>query len=145
MLKKTITYTDFNDNERTEDFYFNLTETELTELDLSHEGGLVKRLQDVIAASDSATIMQIFKGLLLKSYGVKSQDGRKFIKNQELRDDFEQTQAYNDFFMELSTDADKAVEFVKGIIPKALSAGVDTAEIAKKAQMAVKGIDPFKE
>ena len=117
MLKKTITYTDFNGVERTEDFYFNLTEAELTEMELSMNGGLSDYIQKIISAQDAPSIINIFKDLLLKSYGEKSLDGRRFIKNQEIRDAFEQTQAYSQLFMELASDDQKAAEFINGIVP----------------------------
>lgn len=117
MLKKTITFKDYNGNDRTEDFYFNLNQAEVTEMELSVSGGLVEMIKRIVAAQDGKQIIGTFKDLILKAYGVKSPDGRKFIKNQEVRDDFAQTEAYSKLFMELATDADAAGEFVKGIIP----------------------------
>lgn len=123
MLKKTMTYTDYNGNERTEDFYFNLNKAELMEMELSTTGGLAEMIEKIVAAQDSAAIVKIFKDLLLKAYGVKSPDGKKFIKIDEnghrLADDFEQTEAYVDLFMELATDADAAAKFVNGVMPPA--------------------------
>ncbi len=117
MLKKTITYVDFDDTTRTEDFYFNLTKAEVTEMELSTDGGLGKMLTKLIATQDTKRIIEIFKDLVLKSYGEKSPDGRRFIKSQELRDAFSQTQAYSELFMELATDAEASAAFVNGIIP----------------------------
>jgi hypothetical protein len=119
MLKKTIKYTDFDGNERTEDFYFNFTKAEVAELELSKEGGLIKTIERITAAQNNREIVAIFKELILKAYGEKSPDGRRFVKNQELRDSFEQTEAYSELFIELSSDANIASEFLKGIIPKA--------------------------
>lgn len=120
MLKKIITYKEpFSDEERTEDFYFHLSRAELVELELSHDGGLSESLQRIIAASDGKGIVAEFKNLILASYGVRSNDGKnRFIKNQELRDEFESTEAYSVLFMELATDAGAATEFVNGIIPQ---------------------------
>lgn len=118
MLKKTITYKDYNGVERTEDFYFNLNKAEITEMQLSTNGGLAAMIDRVIAAQDTKTIIQVFKDLVLKAYGVKSLDGRRFEKSEQLRAEFEQTQAYSDIFMELAFDAAKASEFVNGIIPQ---------------------------
>lgn len=118
MLKKTITYTDYNDHQRTEDFYFNLNKAELVELELSASGGLTVMMDRIIAAEDNPTLFKIFKDLVLKAYGVKSDDGRKFIKNQEVRDDFAQTEAYSVLVMELVSDAEKAAEFFNKIIPQ---------------------------
>lgn len=117
MLKKTIKYVDYDGNERTEDFYFNLTKAELTEMELSHDGGFVKMTERIVAAQDSKRIVELFKELILKAYGEKSPDGRQFIKNQEIRDAFAQTEAYSELFMELATNTDSAIAFVNGIIP----------------------------
>ena len=117
MLKKTITYTDYDGVERTEDFYFNLSKAEIAEMELSTAGGLDKTINRIVAEQDGKRIIGLFKDLVLKSYGKKSDDGRRFIKSQELRDEFSQTEAYSDLFMELATDADAAAAFVNGIVP----------------------------
>lgn len=117
MLKKTISYTDYNDVKREEDFYFNLTETELAEMQLEVTGGLASMLQAIVKAQDIPTIAKLFKQIILKSYGQKSPDGRRFIKSEELSIEFSQTGAYNVLYMELSQDAEKASEFITGIIP----------------------------
>lgn len=127
MLKRTITYKDYEDVERTEDFYFNLTKAECAELELSEDGGVAKKLLRIVAAQDTKQIVEIFKELILSSYGEKSPDGRRFIKTKELRDAFSQTEAYSDLFMELSTNTDAAVEFVDGILPqKAVTKDAET-------------------
>ena len=117
MLKKTFTYTDFNGVERTEDHYFNLSKAELMEMELSTTGGLAEMINKIVAAQDAPAIVKIFKELVLKAYGQKSADGRRFIKSQELSDEFSQTEAYSQLFMELATDADAAAKFVNGIVP----------------------------
>ena len=121
MLKKTITYTDYNDVERTEDFYFNLNKAEIAEMEMSYAGGLTTYINRIIAAQDNPTLVKLFKDLILMSYGVKSDDGREFVKNDEIRNKFKHTEAYSILFMELSTNADAAAEFVTGIIPKDLA------------------------
>ena len=118
MLKKTISYTDYDGNPRTEDFYFNLSKAELTEMEMSFNGGLVKIIEKIIAAQDSERLIKIFKDLILKAYGEKSNDGRRFIKNQEVRDNFAQTEAYSILFMELATNDVAAAAFVNGIAPQ---------------------------
>ena len=118
MLKKTITYTDFNDEEVTEDFHFNLTKAEVIEWELSTEDGIAETIQKIVKTKDGKQIIEIFKGLILKAYGVKSKDGRKFVKSEESRNDFVSTEAYSDLFIELSTDATAAAAFVNAIIPK---------------------------
>ena len=117
MLKKTFTYTDFNGVERTEDHYFNLSKAELMEMELSTTGGLAEMINKIVAAQDAPAIVKIFKELVLKAYGQKSADGRRFIKSKELSDEFSQTEAYSELFMELATDADAAAKFVNGIVP----------------------------
>lgn len=117
MLKKTITYRDFNDNERTEDFYFNLTAAEITEMEMSTTGGLAEMIQQIVKAQDMPAILKVFKDLVLRSYGVKSPDGRRFIKSEEISKEFAQTNAYSQLFMELAGDAEKASAFVNGIVP----------------------------
>jgi hypothetical protein len=120
MLKKSITYKNYNDKTVTEDYYFHLTKAELIELEVSEKGGLAEALKRIVASNDGAQIIQTFKKIILQAYGVKSEDGRRFIKSQELRDEFEQTEAYSTLFMELATDAGAAAIFVNGIVPEGL-------------------------
>jgi hypothetical protein len=117
MLKKTITYTDYNGNERTEDFYFNLSKAEVMEMELSTAGGLAEMIKRVVATQDQPAIIKIFKDLILKAYGMKSPDGKRFIKKEELCEEFSQTEAYSILFMELATDDKAASDFVNGIVP----------------------------
>lgn len=117
MLKKTITYTDYNGNSRTEDFYFNLTEAEVTEMELSVNGGLTEMIKRIVAAQDSKQIVECFKDIILRAYGEKSPDGKRFIKTQEVKDGFAQTEAYSKLFMELATDDKAAAAFVNAIVP----------------------------
>lgn len=118
MLKKTLTYTDYNGNERTEDFYFNLNEAELAEMSLSIEGGMDVYIQKITKARDQATIVKLFKDIVLRSYGEKSPDGRRFMKSPEISAGFAQTEAYNLIFMELATDAEAAAAFINNVIQK---------------------------
>ena len=117
MLKKTITYTDYDGNPRTEDFYFNLSKAEVAEMELSEIGGLSTLLKKIIAERNNKKIIELFKDLILRAYGEKSPDGKRFVKNQELRDAFCQTEAYSELFMELAGNAEAAVAFVNGITP----------------------------
>ena len=121
MYQKTVTYEDYKGNTRTEDFYFNLNKAELVELELSTKGGLTVMMDRIIAAQDNATLFKIFKDLVSKSYGVLSDDGRKFIKNQEVLDDFMQTEAYSIIFSELATNEEAAAEFFNNVIPQNLA------------------------
>jgi hypothetical protein len=132
VLKKTITYKDFNGNEISEDFFFHLSKAELVELEMSHDGGLSSAIQRIIDTEDNKKIIEEFKNIIMTAYGKRSDDGRRFVKNQELRDEFASTEAYSELFMELVTDTDAAVEFVNGIIPQGM-----TEEAAQAA-----GIDP---
>lgn len=127
MLKKTVTYTDYNGLERTEDFYFNLTKAEIMEMELGTSGGFAEMIQRVVKAQDAPTITKIFKDLVLKAYGEKSPDGKRFMKSEEIATAFSQTEAYSQIFMELATDADAASAFVNGIVPADMA-----SEVAKK-------------
>ncbi len=118
MIKKTVTYTDYNGVERTEDFYFNLTKSEILQWQYSTEGGLYELLDKITKSVDVQQIIGYFKELILKAYGEKSDDGKRFVKSQELSDAFSQTEAYDQIYMELFTDPDAQTEFVKGILPK---------------------------
>ena len=117
MYKKTITYKDYNGEERTEDFYFHLNQAELTKMQLEIPGGLTGMIDRITQRKSGPDIMEVFNTLIERSYGVKSPDGRKFVKSKEILDDFLQTEAYNVFFMELVTSADAASEFFNKIIP----------------------------
>jgi len=120
MLKKTISYTDFDNNERTETFYFNLTQAEIAEMELSTKGGLAAKINGIIEAQDNETIIKLFKEIIGKAYGEKSPDGKYFVKNDQLRESFMQTQAYSNLFMELATNPEAAATFINGIVPARL-------------------------
>lgn len=126
MLKRSITYEDFNGDSVTEDFYFNLSRTEIVDLETSVEGGLEATLKRIIATKDGAAIVKEFKRLVLVSYGKKSDDGKRFIKNDQMREEFSQTAAYDSLFMELAMDENAATEFIKGIIPAGLVKEVES-------------------
>lgn len=132
MLKKTISYVDYNGTKRTEDFYFNLTKAEISEMELEIPGGMSEMLKRITAAQDTPTLVKIFKDLILRSYGVKSDDGRRFVKSQQLKEEFSQTEAYSELFMELATNADAASAFINGIIP---------ADVAKESEKRVKELE----
>ena len=117
MYTRTVTYTDWNGMERTEEFRFNLTKAELMEMQYEQEGGMREYLQKIIDSKNQKEIMRLFKDLVLKAYGEKSDDGRLFVKNDQIRERFASTPVYSEIFMELSTDANKASEFVNGIMP----------------------------
>lgn len=130
MLKKTINYTDYNGVERHEDFYFNLSEAEIMEMELSVSGGLTEMINKIISAQDGPAIIKLFKDLVLRAYGEKSADGKRFMKSDELRTAFSQTEAYSILFMELATNADSAAAFVNGIVPNK-AGNIDQAKIAE--------------
>lgn len=117
MIVKTITYLDYNKVERTEDFYFNLTKAEVVEMEGTTSGGLSSMIDRLISAIEIPEIIRIFKELILKAYGEKSPDGKRFIKSDALSTAFSQTEAYSQLFMELATDANAASEFINGILP----------------------------
>ena len=155
MLSKNIKYTDYNGVKREEAFLFNLSKAELMEMELGTTGGLAEMIKNIVAAKDMPSIVKIFKELVLKAYGEKSPDGKRFIKVDEkgnpLSIGFSQTEAYSNLFMELATDADAAVKFVRGIIPgdidisdvdpNEMPAGV--AEMLKQTSPAPTNITPI--
>ena len=117
MLKKTVTYVDYNGVERTEDFYFNLSKAEVAEMEMSVEGGFSKMLEEIVKTNDNVRIVELFKQMVLKAYGEKSADGKRFVKSKELSEAFSQTEAYSEIFMELALDEKAAAAFVNGIMP----------------------------
>lgn len=117
MLKKSITYTDYNEITHTETYFFNLSKAECMEMEMSTSGGLTEMINKIIEAQDVPAIIKVFKDLILKAYGVKSPDGKRFIKSEELSTAFAQTEAYSVLFMELATNAEEAAAFVNGIMP----------------------------
>lgn len=129
VLKKTITYEDFDGNSVSEDHFFHLSKAELVELEMSHQGGLSEALKRIVAAEDGKSIIAEFKNIILGAYGKRSDDGKRFVKNQQIRDEFESTEAYSTLFMELVTNTDAAIEFINGVIPAGM-----TEEAARLAQ-----------
>ena len=129
MLKKTIKYTDFDGETREEDFYFNLTKAELAQMRYSVSGGLEKRLTRIINSNNQPELIKIFCELIDLSYGIKSDDGRKFMKNASILEDFKSTEAYSQLFMQLASDEKFAEEFINGVLPSDL---VTTEKDSKK-------------
>ena len=132
MLRKSITYTDFNGDRVTEDHYFHLSKADLIEMEMAYKGGLHEHLKTIVAAEDGAKIIYEFKQLILMAYGMRSDDGKRFIKTQELRDEFMSSEAYSALFMELCLDAGAAAEFVGGIVPPGLDE--DIAKLVSKSE-----------
>ena len=117
MLKKTISYEDYDGNQRTEDFYFDLSEDELIEMSFSKKGGLDSFIERIVKERDAQEIIKIFKELVAKAYGKKSDDGRRFDKDEEILKDFTSTRAYTKIFMELAFNSDAAADFINRVIP----------------------------
>lgn len=118
MLKETVTYIDFDGNERTEDFYFNLNRAELIKMATSKNGGIEAYIKQILASQDAEQIMNMFEKILDSSYGEKSLDGRKFMKSKEILDNFKSTEAYSDIYTRLCTDAKFAADFIDNVIDK---------------------------
>lgn len=133
MLKKTISYEDFDGVKITEDFYFNLTKSEMVEMELQHKDGLGDAIQRIIAANDTKALLVEFKKLILGSFGVKSEDGKRFIKSKESIDDFTSSAAYDALFMELATNDTAAADFIKGIIPRDMLSAAEEAQAKLQA------------
>lgn len=121
MVTKTVTYKDYNGLERTEDFRFNLTQAELLEMEFGTKGGFAAMIKKIIDAKDTPALIRIFKDLIVKAYGVKSDDGRRFMKSDALIEDFVQTEAYCQIYMELATNEEAAIAFVNGVVPSSVS------------------------
>jgi len=140
MLKKPIKYTNFNEEEVTEVYYFNLSKVELMEMELFGKGGSFSGwMETVVEASDNQTLFTEFKKLILASYGEKADDGKRFIKSDELRNAFSQTAAFDALFMDLATNTDSAIQFIKGVVPADMVIDEDVA----KAQIAkLEGTQP---
>ena len=120
MYKITETYTDYDDNQRTEDFYFNYSEAELTDLQFSVSGGLAGMIDKIIKTNDMPKLVELFRALSQKAYGEKSNDGRRFIKSPELTKEFTETVAYSQIYMRLATDSKAAQEFINKVVPKSM-------------------------
>ena len=120
MYKITETYTDYDDNQRTEDFYFNYSEAELTDLQFSVSGGLAGMIDKIIKTNDMPKLVKLFRELIQKAYGQKSNDGRRFIKSPELTKEFTETVAYSQIYMRLATDSKAAQEFINKVVPKSM-------------------------
>ena len=133
MLKKTITYTDYDGLERTEEFRFNLTKAELMDMELTTVGTFSKLMQKIIDEKDMVRLAKYFKELILKSYGVKSDDGKRFIKSPELSEAFSQTEAYSELYMELLSNSEYAVKFIQQVMPKDL----DQSEVVQAGNVTV--------
>lgn len=131
MLKKTITFEDLDGNPVTEDFYFHLSKAEVAEMEMSVKGGLTTYLQRIVAEEDGPKLIEMFKDLLTRTVGKRSEDGRRFIKNQEIIDDFVQSDAYSEMFIELASNAEQAAAFVNGIVPSSMQSAVQAAQAAQ--------------
>ena len=142
MLKKSITYTDYNGEKQTDDCYFNLSKAELLEMEMSEKGGFENYLQTLITERDNKKIYGLFKELILMSYGHKSADGRTFIKKKmvdgqmiRLRDEFEQTEAFTELMMELVSGGDEAMaKFINALIPKEIAEQAAKQLAAQKSE-----------
>jgi len=132
MLKKLINYVDYDGRERSENFYFNLSKAELLDMELGTIGGMQNLIQLIIEKQDIPKIMEALKSLVLKAYGEKSADGRRFIKTKELSEAFSQTEAYSQLYMELLTNAESAAAFINGIVPADVAAAAAARENAEK-------------
>lgn len=133
MIKKTVQYIDFNGDSQTEDLYFNLSKAEIAEMELSQDGGLTGHIQKITEAKNNKELIILFKDILLKSIGKRSEDGKRFMKNDIIREEFISSEAYSTLFMELAFDDLKAVEFIKGVMPSDLVKNAESAMINPNA------------
>lgn len=134
MIKWPITYTDYNGDEHTEDFYFNLNKAEVMEMDLRANGAYAAYLQQIVDQRDGKLLADEFKNIILRSYGEKSADGRRFVKSQELVDAFVQSEAYSELYMQLATDTEACEKFIQGVMPKVENTGAPVPQDMRLAK-----------
>ena len=127
MIKKTMTYKDYDGNQRTEDFWFNLTKAEAAKLEFGTTGGISKMIERIVQEQDAKRILDVFEDLICRSYGKKSPDGKRFVKNQKQTDEFLQTEAYSDLFIEFMNNPDEFSQFFAGVL------NFDTNAVAAEA------------
>ena len=128
MLKKTITYADYDGMERTEDFWFNLSKTELTKLDAELPGGVLGVLRKIIDKKDRKALVDFIETLILRSYGEKTLDGKRFVKTPEMDEEFMQTPAYDELFMSILSDTDSQTSFINGVIPQSMAKEIEQTD-----------------
>ena len=128
MLKKTITYTDYDGMERTEDFWFNLSKTELTKLDAELPGGVLGVLRKIIDKKDRKALVDFIETLILRSYGEKTLDGKRFVKTPDMAEEFMQTPAYDELFMSILSDTDSQTSFINGVIPQSMAKEIEATD-----------------
>jgi len=135
MLKRQITYNDLDDRSVTEEYWFGLNKAELAEMELSgSNGSLTDYFKTIVEAKDGRAMVNTFKEIILSTVGVRSEDGKRFVKTDEIRENFELGGAYPELFMELVTDPDKAAEFFNGIMPKDLAEKVAAQQAAEQSK-----------
>ena len=128
MLMKTITYTDYDGMERTEDFWFNLSKTELTKLDAELPGGVLGVLRKIIDKKDRKALVDFIETLILRSYGEKTLDGKRFVKTPDMAEEFMQTPAYDELFMSILSDTDSQTSFINGVIPQSMAKEIEQTD-----------------
>lgn len=128
MLKKTITYTDYDGKARTEDFWFNLSKTELTKLDAELPGGVLGVLRKIIDKKDRKALVDFIETLILRSYGEKTLDGKRFVKTLDMAEEFMQTPAYDELFMSILSDTDSQTSFINGVIPQSMAKEIEQTD-----------------
>jgi hypothetical protein len=127
MLKRDISYEDYNGNQVSDVFYFNFSKPELIEMEVEHKNGLAAMINSIIETKDNKKLIALFKDIVLMAYGQKSDDGKRFIKSDQLREEFSQTAAYSALFMDLATNESAAVDFLKGVLPRDMVGEIDKA------------------
>jgi hypothetical protein len=145
MLKREIKYEDFDGNEVSDTYYFNMTRTEWLEFNAEYEGGLEAVFKRVVDTKDMKQMITILKNFILTSYGIKSEDGKRFIKNDKVREEFTQTPAYDVLFMDFATNDNAALDFIKGIIPKEFAEEFNKEISQAQVATVLKTVEPTKE
>ncbi len=138
MYHREIEFEDFNGTTRKETFYFNLSRHEVLDLEWRTPGGIENYMKTIMATLDGQKLADMFQMLIDKSYGVKSPDGRSFVKGDQILNNFKFTNAYDNLYVELATDDKAAAEFINGIFPKeAVEAARKQKELAEKSGLEI--------
>lgn len=136
MIKKTVTFTNYNDQEVTKSYYFNIDKLEAAELELEY-GDLIETVEELLESSDGKKVYGIFKEIILNAVGQKSADGNSFIKNQQIRDEFAGSPALGEIIMDMFKNPEAAGPFLEGMLPASMLAEARAQEEREKLEALV--------
>ena len=117
MIKETLTYVDYNGVERTEDFYFHLSKAEILDIETTMPNGSIEEwANSIFATREYDKLWKLFSNLVKQSYGIKSADGRRFMKSEEISKEFSETEAYPVLIEKFLTEPDFASNFFNSLV-----------------------------